>query len=84
MWDILYKNKYIFSCISHLETTMAKQKIARRTFFAGLGAAAAAGLAVKLSPKAVTSTPAITPEEPAGDGYRLTSHIKKYYRTTTI
>lgn len=63
---------------------MADQKIARRTFFAGLGAVAAAGLAVKLSPKVVTPAPGVTPEEPPGAGYRLTSHIKKYYRTTTI
>jgi hypothetical protein len=24
------------------------------------------------------------PAEPQGDGYRLTEHVKKYYRTTTI
>lgn len=60
-----------------------QKKIARRSFFAGVGLVAAAGLAVKLSPKAATSTPT-SPEQPAGDGYRLTDHVKKYYRTTTI
>ncbi len=59
------------------------KKITRRSVFAGLGLVAAAGLAAKLSPKAAPLTP-LTPAEPSGDGYRLTDHIKKYYRTTTI
>lgn len=63
---------------------MAEQKkIARRSFFAGLGLVAAAGAAVKLS--STTALPAaVLPEEPSGTGYRLTEHVKKYYRTTTI
>lgn len=61
-----------------------QNKIARRTFFAGLGLAAAAGIAAKLSPKAAVQEAAATPEEPKGDGYRLSAHIKKYYRTTNI
>jgi hypothetical protein len=65
---------------------MAEQnKVARRSFFAGLGLAAAAGIAAKLSSKTVlpdVATPA--PAEPEGDSYRLTEHIKKYYRTTTL
>ncbi len=60
-----------------------QKKIARRSLFAGLGLIAAAGLAVKLSPKA-TPLNSSAPEEPAGDGYRLTDHVKKYYRTTAI
>jgi len=58
-------------------------KTGRRSFFALLGGAAAAGVAAKLASK----TPPIsaeTPKDAAGDGYRLTEHIKKYYRTTTI
>lgn len=63
---------------------MAEQnKIARRSFFAGLGLAAVAGVAAKISPQAITSH-AAAPSEPEGDGYRLTEHVKKYYRTTTI
>jgi hypothetical protein len=63
---------------------MAEQrKIARRSFFAGLGLVAAAGIAAKLTPKTVTSD-APLPKEPEGDSYRLTEHVKKYYRTTTI
>lgn len=63
---------------------MAEQeKIARRRFFAGLGAIAAAGAAVKLAPVPAVSD-AATPADPKGDSYRLTEHVKKYYRTTTI
>jgi hypothetical protein len=65
---------------------MAEQsKIARRSFFAGLGLIATAGIAAKLSPKSITA-PVAEPAsaEPQGEGYRLTEHVKKYYRTTTI
>lgn len=63
---------------------MAEQsKIARRTFFAALGGAAAAGVAAKIAAR--TELPvAQAPAEPEGKGYRLSEHIKKYYRTTTI
>jgi hypothetical protein len=62
-----------------------KNVIARRTFFSGLGAAAVGAAVYKLTrtiPTSDVATPA--PEEPSGDGYRLTEHIKKYYRSTTI
>jgi hypothetical protein len=61
-----------------------KSKVARRSFFAGLGLIAAAGIAAKLSPTTVVPPAASTPKEPEGDGYRLTEHVKKYYRTTAI
>lgn len=63
---------------------MAEQKKAgRRTFFAGLGLAAAAGVAAKIAANPVSqvadgATPA------SSDKHKLTEHIKKYYRTTTI
>ncbi|GAA4018827.1 hypothetical protein [Actimicrobium antarcticum] len=60
-----------------------QNKIARRSFFAGLGLVAAAGVAVKLAPQVVAEVTA-TPAEPEGTGYRLTEHVKKYYRTTTL
>lgn len=67
---------------------MADQsKTSRRSFFAGLGAVAAAGAATKLlpqSPAAAVIDSATSAPEPSGDSYRLTEHIKKYYRTTTI
>lgn len=64
-----------------------KSKTSRRSFFAGLGAIAAAGAATKLlpsSPTDVLTDSATAAPEPGGDSYRLTEHIKKYYRTTTI
>lgn len=63
-----------------------QSRIPRRTFFAGLGLAAAAGVAAKLAPESATSAleNALSPQEPEGDSYRLTEHVKKYYRTTTI
>lgn len=68
---------------------MAEQKkVARRSFFAGLGLVAAATAAAKLAPpvsslSAESGSADATPE-PKGKGYRLSEHIKKYYRTTTI
>jgi hypothetical protein len=61
-----------------------QSRITRRTFFAGLGLAAAAGVAAKLSSKpSLPQTAEPEPTAPPG-GYQLTEHIKKYYRTTTI
>lgn len=57
-----------------------QEKIARRRFFGALGLVATAAAAVKLSSDTVASEA----PKPAGDGYRLTEHVKKYYRTTTI
>lgn len=63
---------------------MAEQKmLTRRRFFAGLGVVAAAGVAVKVAAP-VTSVVQALPPEPEGNSYRLTEHVKKYYRTTTI
>ena len=61
-----------------------QSKIARRTFFAVLGGAAAAGVAAKLSSGPPVPGATEAARQPQGDGYRLTDHIKKYYRTTTI
>lgn len=65
---------------------MAEQKaVTRRSFFAGLGLVAAAGAAVKIAaPVATVASAPPEPTEPEGDSYRLTEHVKKYYRTTTI
>jgi hypothetical protein len=64
-------------------------RFARRSLFKGLGlAAAAAGvttLAAKFTAKSPPSDPASAPDKQSdGDGYRLTEHIKKYYRSTTL
>ncbi|MGV8898850.1 MAG: hypothetical protein ACOH2B_06390 [Burkholderiaceae bacterium] len=60
-------------------------KIARRTFFSGLGLAVAAGVVAKVaSTVSAEKTLDVVVAEPAGNGYRLTEHVKKYYRTTTL
>ncbi|NMM27732.1 MAG: hypothetical protein HHJ12_10700 [Glaciimonas sp.] len=60
-------------------------KIARRTFFSGLGLAVVAGVAAKVaSPVPAGKALDVAVAEPVGNGYRLTEHVKKYYRTTTI
>lgn len=61
-----------------------QSKVARRSFFALLGGAAAVGVATKLAPKVPVTEAAQTAEDTQADGYRLSEHIKKYYRTTTI
>lgn len=61
-----------------------QSKNTRRTFFAGLGALAAAGAAVKLASQPAVPEPDAAPPDTPQEGYRLTEHIKKYYRTTTI
>ncbi|MDO8298447.1 hypothetical protein [Lacisediminimonas sp.] len=64
---------------------MADQKTTgRRKFFAGLGLAAAAGVAVKVAGIQQTTEAAAPAEPDHGDKYRLSEHVKKYYRTTTI
>jgi hypothetical protein len=64
---------------------MAEQKkTGRRTFFAGLGLATAAGVAASLNSKKL-AVEALSPAESTdSDKYRLSEHVKKYYRTTTI
>ncbi len=56
----------------------------RRTFFAGMGALAAAGIAAKIASSLPETKPSAETEPPPGNGYRLTDHIQKYYRTTKI
>lgn len=62
-----------------------QNKIARRSFFAGLGLAAGAGVIAKLLPTSPTSSAQDSASQEPQDGrYRLSEHIKKYYRTTAI
>lgn len=61
------------------------QKIKRRSLLGGLGVATAGLFALKAAPVVQEKIEALTaPAEPEGTGYRLTEHVKKYYRTTTI
>ena len=64
-------------------------KPARRGFLAGLGLATAAAAVAATAAKFSSKAPApglddAASAEPEGDGYRLTEHVKKYYRTTTL
>lgn len=62
-----------------------EQHSKRRSLLVGLGIATAALVAVKATSGAQKKhTDLNTSAEPEGDGYRLTEHIKKYYRTTII
>lgn len=61
-----------------------QSKPGRRTFFTGLSALAAAGIAAKMASSPPEAAPPAEPEPPPGTGYRLTEHIQKYYRTTKI
>ncbi|HEY0586732.1 MAG TPA: hypothetical protein VGD52_11405 [Pseudoduganella sp.] len=61
-----------------------QSKSGRRSFFTGMGALAAAGIAAKMASSPPGTTPPAEPEPPPGSGYRLTEHIQKYYRTTKI
>jgi hypothetical protein len=76
--------EHSMSLIQERHFMSAQNKIARRTFFAGLGLAAAAGVAAKLAPQSVAQAAAAAPQEPQGNGYRLSEHVKKYYRSTKI
>jgi len=61
-----------------------QSKPGRRSFFTGIGAVAAAGIATKMAGSPPETTPPAEPEPPPGTGYRLTKHIQNYYRTTKI
>ncbi len=65
-----------------------KAKLSRRTLFAGAGTAGAIAAAATLLPGVVQETAAI-PEDKSkpperGGGYRLSEHVKQYYKSTLI
>jgi hypothetical protein len=63
-------------------------RVARRNFLAGAGVvAAAAGTAAltargPAAPAPVTAVPDVTPGE--SRGYRVSDHVRKYYRSTLV
>lgn len=62
-------------------------KSSRRGFMLGAAAAGAATTAVVALPKLQPGTEAAPPEPPKperGGGYRLSEHVKRYYRTTLV
>lgn len=63
-------------------------KLARRGFLAGAGViAAAAGAATLTRPAtevALSATPTASDTTGDANGYRISEHIRKYYKTTLI
>jgi hypothetical protein len=57
----------------------------RRKFLlaAGLGGAGVAAAVVSVAPKAKKAA-AAAPQPAQGDGYRVSEHILKYYKTTEV
>jgi hypothetical protein len=66
----------------------SQSKPSRRGFVLGAAVAGAATAAVATLPKAVTpELPVAEPTPPApanGGGYRVTEHVKRYYKTTQV
>lgn len=60
--------------------------LSRRTLFAGAGSAGALAAAAAVLPgaAAVPSAPAAPVAGDAPEGYRLTEHVKRYYRTARV
>ena len=62
-------------------------KISRRNLFAGATGVGAVALAASLVPGLRgTEQPAVgsAPAPAKGGGYRLSDHVKQYYKTTTV
>ncbi|CAP45014.1 putative secreted protein [Bordetella petrii] len=72
------------------ETDMSKThpRLSRRAFLAsaaGAGAAAAGAVALPGSAAQPPSSATASPPAPAqGGGYRLSEHVKRYYKTTLV
>ena len=66
----------------------SKPKPSRRGFMLGAAVAGAATAAVVALPKVESQDESAAPGNPApparGGGYRLTEHVKQYYKTTLI
>lgn len=63
------------------------RKLSRRTLFAAAGTAGALAAATRLIPAAPAVPAEPEPPRPAparGGGYRLSEHVKRYYKTTLV
>lgn len=64
-----------------------KEKLSRRTLFAGASAVGAVAAVASLLPAAQPAEQATQELKPApakGGGYQLTEHVKQYYQTTRL
>ena len=69
------------------EAPEGRSGLSRRTLFAGAttaGALAAAATFVARAPVAEPQAAVPRPAPEKGGGYRLTEHVKQYYKTTLI
>lgn len=59
--------------------------LSRRTVFAGAGVAGAAAAVVAVLPGVTQNPePAAAATAPSAEGYRLTEHIQRYYKTARV
>jgi len=61
----------------------SKTRTGRRNFLLAVGAGGAATVAA-IGAKTVPQTAADAKKDPKGSGYKLSEHIRKYYRTTLV
>jgi hypothetical protein len=66
----------------------SQAKPSRRGFMLGAAVAGAAAAAVATLPKSPVAETPVTEVEPpkpeAGGGYRVTEHVKRYYKSTLV
>jgi TAT (twin-arginine translocation) pathway signal sequence len=66
----------------------SQAKPSRRGFMLGAAVAGAATAAVVTIPRSPVAETAVTEAEPpkpeAGGGYRVTEHVKRYYKSTLV
>jgi hypothetical protein len=66
---------------------LPKEKVSRRRLFAGAGAAGAMAAAATVLPLARQPDQPDTqakPQDDKSEGYRVTEHIQRYYRTAKV
>lgn len=61
-----------------------KPSSSRRKFLAALGAGSAAAAAVAVTRQGAQPELAAGPAVPQGTGYRLTEHVRNYYRSAKV
>jgi len=64
---------------------MKSKSKSRRAFLLTASAGTAGAAVAIVAGRKTSDVPGATPVEPgAGDGYRVTEHVQKYYKTTEV